>query len=110
MSRENYSYDFETLENLPWNEMVGACESLSQKEAIALREETLQYDKSHCKKTIFRFHRSRNFRGEGGELEGLEKTWWSCKIAVLERFQAGAPGAKDLVAGGARDPTGLAGH
>ena len=50
MSRENYSYDFETLENLPWNEMVGACESLSQKEAIALREETLQYDKSHCKK------------------------------------------------------------
>lgn len=50
MSTEMPAFDFESVGNLPWNEMVGACESLSQKEAIALREETLQYDKSHCKK------------------------------------------------------------
>ena len=50
MSTEMPAFDFESVGNLPWNEMVGACESLSQKEAIALREEALQYDKSYCKK------------------------------------------------------------
>ena len=50
MSTERPAFDFESVGNLPWNEMVCACESLSPKEAMALREEALQYDKSHYKK------------------------------------------------------------